>query len=359
MLPGAQGEAAGLSHVAEAMFAEFGPRLKQVLAYNSPLSESGLRNGAYTADTNKQTRDITELYVDGVGEQNKNNPTIIIGHSLGAKSSIDLAESLLKQGYNIQDVILIAPPGLVKRKSGKLLTDLMKLSSPHLTDQDIPSLHPNPQDKKTSKKELSVLYEKQEKGPISQEEQEQIALHRLSEQRFSQPDQLIAGNISPEDSEKVDTIDSKFLQVPENKQARMERKRNTIIGRSIKKVIQGKIKGESSHYAYRSKYILTSLFKSINEMRRTLKEAAGTSTIDQVQSLIDYNNTLKDHKLAITILGGNDDPIVGDYELGDVDSVHVGANTTLSEVKMPNFSHYNFVNNAKRTADTINRIIET
>lgn len=94
------------------------------------------------------------------------------------------------------------------------------------------------------------------------------------------------------------------------------------------------------------------------EVKRTIADLASETTVDEVQKVIDLNNIMPEHPLNITIIAGDNDPVVGDYEVGDVNRIHVGPHTVVSEIGLNNFDHFTLPDDPVRVAHMVKRIIE-
>jgi hypothetical protein len=98
--------------------------------------------------------------------------------------------------------------------------------------------------------------------------------------------------------------------------------------------------------------------KSGREVMKTVADLARETTVDVVQDVIDLNNTIPDHQLNITLIAGDNDPVVGGYDVGDVNRIHVGPHTVYSEIGLHNFDHFTLPDDSVRVAHMIKRITD-
>ena len=365
MLYAVQGESGGTTHISASFLSELEGKVDTVMGVNSSLSKTALRKSKYNHNLNQQADQMAELYKNSIPEEEKDNPIILVGHSMGGTSAPLVAERLLEQGYNVSEIIMIAPPGLTDRTRTQMVKDFVKLGNKQRVHPDISALYPSPADVAEFRDRYKELKEKHDTKPLSGEEREELEYYKLALKRYGEPDKLLLSALDQKERDKIHSIDDEMQDkldshdlASQAKIAKLQKERVKILQKKAWEVVGGKIDREQTQKAGRGGKIVRNVMRSGVEIKKTIGDLAKQTTVDSVQDVIDYNNNIPDHSLDITLIGGSNDPIIGDYELGQVDRVKVGPNTTLSEINMHNFDHFTLPDDPVRVAQVIQRIIE-
>lgn len=360
-----QGDAGGTTHISTSFLKELEGGVDTVMGFNSALSKSSLEAGKYNHDLQHHADQMVELYKESIPEDEKDNPIVLVGHSMGGTTAPIVASKLLEQGYNVRDIIMIAPPGLVDRSKTKMATDFLKLGNSEHIEPDLPTLYPSPADIAVFADRFKELKDKKGSKPLTREETEELAYYDLAIQRFTEPDKLLLTNMSEDERVRVQRIDEEMqylLDTPTSESQtqtdRLQAERTKILLKTTKNIISGNIEGQPTQATPRGGRVLRNLVRSGREITKTVGDLARETTVDVVQDVIDLNNTLPEHHLNITIISGDNDPVVGGYEVGEVNRVHVGPHTVYSEIGLNNFDHFTLPDDPVRVAHMVKRITE-
>lgn len=102
-LPGALGGAEDTSHISLALLER--PEAARVITFNSSISRHAFVVGRFGEDLSSRVAQM----VDVLRKIKSDTPLQLIGHSLGAYEAIALTEKLINQGFNIGNLVLVAP----------------------------------------------------------------------------------------------------------------------------------------------------------------------------------------------------------------------------------------------------------
>lgn len=246
LLYAVQGEAGGTTHISTSFLSEMKGEVDTVMGFNSALSFSALEAGKYNHDLQSHADQMVEMYKESIPDDEKDNPIVIVGHSMGGTTSPIVARKLLEQGYNVRDIIMIAPPGLIDRPDVKMLTDFLKLGNKEHITPDLPTLYPSPADIAKFADRHKELKKKKDTTRLSRGETETLAYYELSLQRYIQPDKLLLGNMTEEEQARVRQMDAEqeyLLQEEPTKQDRidhLQHERTKILVGRTRQVIEGK-----------------------------------------------------------------------------------------------------------------------
>ncbi len=364
MLYAVQGEA-GLAQIGGSFAIELKSKVNNVVNLNAPISPTALESAVYNADLQKQARQMAELYIHAIPESQRHQPIKIVGHSMGGTSAPLVAKELISMGYNVSDIVMIAPPGMVERSGVQMLNDFTKLGSKENLRPDVPNIYPSPADIASFKERYKELSEKKK---LTSEEREEKAMYELAISRQVDPDKLTLSNMTRAERDAVIKIDVEMLSlleatddISQKRLKKLQEQRFNILKNNTWKVIPGKVNNQPSQRSLaggEKLYLTGNLVRSLGGFKRTVTDLASEITVGNTQDLIDFNNTLPDHKLRITLIAGKDDPIAGQYEVGHVKHIKVGPNTSYGEIQMPEFSHYSLSVDPVRVAQAVGRIIE-
>lgn len=367
LLPGISGEPGGTTHVSVTFLAEI-DNVDTAVGVNSSVSTSALEASKYDADLDKQTSDLVALYKESVGED-KEKPLIIVGHSLGGGNGALVAQRLLEEGYNVEQLFLFAPTGLVDRKTGSFLYDGLRMNKLSHYTQDIPILYPSPVDLA----EFQKLEEELSNKPhLNLQEQEAREVYRLALERATNPDKLLLVNLGVEKKAAVEKIDAEMTDLiaqEDNslmKKIRLQllqKKRIFLLRKAVMDAVFGKINNDLSQAPMDIKQMRRmagNLMHSPKSLLTTAGEMGKDITVATIDQLISFNNGLvtqegDPHPLNITIVSGKKDPVPGDYERGEPNAVQVGPKITLAELSVPHMDHFTIASDPKRVAHMINR----
>jgi len=365
-IPGVSGESGGTSHISASFLSELKPKIDTVIGYNAAISKTSLEAKKYDHNLDHQSNQIVELYEQAIPKDKRDQPLVIVGHSMGGSTAPIVARRLLERGFTINKLVLIAPPGLTERSDIKMLRDFLTLSSRKRIYDDIAILYPSPADIAGFIPRLEELSKKEKLAP---QEKEEFATYQLAIQRQTEPDKLILTNINQRTRSRIRKIDEEmqYLLDPtrvkgEARIDKLQRRRRKMLLKPIRKVIAGKIYNEQLQKKAKSMQALRragNRLRSTGELVRTVSDMASEITLQSIRELIDYHNDSRpEQTLDIAVIAGSRDTIVGSYTVGDVSKKVAGENVTLTEIGLTNFDHYSLPDDPVRVAQVIDRLME-
>lgn len=365
-IPGVRGEAGANAHIGASFLSELTTKIDTIIGCNAAISKTSLEAKKYDHTLNHHARQIVELYEQTIPEGKRDQPIVLVGHSMGGVTAPIVARKLLERGFNVNKIVLIAPPGLTERSDTRMLRDFLKLANKKRIYADIPLLYPSPADIKGFMPRLEELSNKTD---LTTQEKEEVASYQLAIRRQIDPDKLTLSNINKKALAKIKKIDEElsYLLDPTRTdvQARidkLQRRRRRMLLKPIRKVTAGKINNERLQRRANSWQVakkIGNITRSTSELKKTVSDMASETTLQAIQELIDYHDaTALEQPLAIAVVAGSTDPIIGKYKVGEVNEHVAGQNVTISEIGMTNFDHFSLPDDPVRVAQVIDRFME-